>query len=226
MKYFVYLTVALFGVTSLHATALEDLEGFISEAKDSGKIDTSKKGWRTRLPKFPEVELADSEEDEWVIETSEGTIVADLEESIAPDHTRNILYLSLLGYYDGLIFHRIMPDFMAQGGCPKGTGTGGPGYSIDLEVSSKLKHDRAGTLSMARSSNPNSAGSQFFITFRDTPFLDGGYSVFGYVKEGLDVIKKLEEPPKPNPRSTGVPPRKRITITSASVRLVTPDTAP
>ena len=224
MKIIIPLFFTLFSITFLQASALEDLEAFITEAKDSGKIDISKDGWKTRLPKFPEVEFAEGEEYEWVIETSEGTIIADLEESIAPNHTRNILYLSLLGYFDGLTFHRIMPDFMAQGGCPLGNGRGGPGYSVDLEVSSKLKHDRAGTLSMARSSNPNSAGSQFFITFRDTPFLDGKYSVFGFVKEGLDVVKKLEE--AANPRTNGVPPLKRITIESASVRPVTSDPAP
>ena len=226
MKNILPLFFTLFSVTFLHAGAIEDLETFISEAKDSGKIDLSVDGWRTRLPKFPEVEFAEGEEYEWVIETSEGTLIADLEESIAPNHTRNILYLSLLGYFDGLKFHRIIPDFMAQGGCPKGTGTGGPGYSVDLEVDPKLRHDGPGILSMARSQRPNSAGSQFFLTFKATPFLDGQYSVFGQVTQGLDVLKKLEAAGNPHPRSNGTPPLKEITIESASVRLVTPDPAP
>lgn len=215
------LLVVLFSVCSLApADALSELQAFITENKASGTIDLEEKNWRTRLPAFPKVDFAEGERYEWVLETSEGTLVALLEESAAPDHVRNILYLSSLGFYDGLTFHRIIPGFMAQGGCPLGSGTGGPGYSVRLEVDPNLKHDQPGILSMARSQNPNSAGSQFFLTFKETPFLDGGYTVFGKVTAGLEVLKDLEAAGNPDPRANGVPPRKVIRIESATVRPV------
>ncbi len=210
----------------LQADILEDLRTFIQEAEQKGTINTSVPDWRTDLPKFPKVEFAESEELEWVLETSEGTLTATLNHQVAPDHVRNIAYLSLLGFYDGLVFHRIIPGFMAQGGCPEGTGRGGPGYNVSLEVSPKVTHDRPGTLSMARSRHPDSAGSQFFITFKPTPFLDRQYSVFGYVNDGLDVLKKLEAAGNPDPGANGTPPLKTIRILSATVRPVLPDPAP
>jgi len=198
--------------------ALEDLNAFIAEAKASGKIDTEAKGWRTSLPKFPSVAFAEDEAYEWVLETGEGTLVARLEVAGAPEHVRNVLYLSQLGFYDGLVFHRIIPGFMAQGGCPRGRGTGNPGYNVKLEVNPDLKHEGPGVLSMARSNHPDSAGSQFFLTFKSTPFLDGNYTVFGKVIEGREVLKKLEAAGNPDPRANGTPPLKRITIDKASVR--------
>jgi cyclophilin family peptidyl-prolyl cis-trans isomerase len=220
---FLFLCLSL--SASLYADALEDLQAFIEESKTSGAINMEKEGWRTRLPKFPDVAFAEDVTYEWVLETSEGTLVAELNEEAAPEHVRNILYLSSLGYYDGLTFHRIIPGFMAQGGCPLGRGTGGPGYQVNLEVKPGVKHDSAGVLSMARSQNPNSAGSQFFLTFTETPFLDGGYTVFGKVIEGLDVLKKLEAAGNPDPRANGVPPTKTITILSATVRKAAADPA-
>ena len=142
-------------------------------------------------------------------------MVAELYPEAAPEHVRNAIYLSGTGYYNGLKFHRIIPKFMAQGGCPLGKGNGGPGYRIKLEVNRKFLHTKAGVLSMARTSVPNSAGSQFFITFGPTRNLDMQYSVFGQVVEGLDVVKKLEA--AGNPRSNGVPPKKLITIDKAWV---------
>ena len=100
-------------------------------------------------------------------------------------------------YYDGLTFHRIIDNFMIQGGCPLGTGTGGPGHTIKDEVN-KLKHDKAGVVAMARTPAPNSAGSQFYITVTATPFLDGQqppYVVFGQVTEGVDVVQKIGKTP-------------------------------
>lgn len=124
-----------------------------------------------------------------------GNIVAELYPEIAPQSVYNFISLAGKGFYDGLIFHRVISGFMIQGGCPQGTGTGGPGYCIKGEFqlngfSNKLSHKR-GVLSMARSQSPNSAGSQFFIMHEDGDFLDGQYAAFGMVTEGMDVVDSI-----------------------------------
>lgn len=126
-----------------------------------------------------------------------GTIKVELYPDIAPNTVNNFISLINHGFYDGLIFHRVIKDFMIQGGCPDGNGVGGPGYSIKGEFSSNgfkndLKHT-AGIISMARSSMPNSAGSQFFIMHKDAPHLDGAYAAFGKVTEGMDIVNKIAE---------------------------------
>jgi len=133
------------------------------------------------------------------IETAFGTMTAELYPEIAPLTVANFAKLTEEGFYDGLTFHRIISGFMIQGGCPEGTGTGGPGYSVKGEFSSNgvkndLKHSR-GVLSMARAQNPNSAGSQFFIMHADSPHLDGQYAAFGKLTDGLDVLDKIAETP-------------------------------
>lgn len=127
------------------------------------------------------------------IETTKGTIVAQLAEADAPITTANFIELARKGFYDGLTFHRYVPGFVIQGGDPTGTGTGGSGKTIPLEVSPNLKHDAAGILSMARTNDPNSATSQFYITLAPTPNLDMSYAVFGRVTSGLDAVKALRE---------------------------------
>lgn len=122
-------------------------------------------------------------------------IKAELYPQTAPNTVRNFISLVKKGFYDGLIFHRVISGFMIQGGCPDGIGTGGPGYSIKGEfaqngVPNSLKHTR-GVLSMARAMNPNSAGSQFFIMHEDAPHLDGAYASFGKVTEGMDVVDEI-----------------------------------
>ena len=122
---------------------------------------------------------------------------AELYPEVAPNTVNNFISLVKKGYYDGLIFHRVIRGFMIQGGCPQGTGMGGPGYSIKGEFSQNgfkndLKHTE-GVLSMARSMMPNSAGSQFFIMDKDAPHLDGAYAAFGKVTEGMDVVNKIAE---------------------------------
>lgn len=124
------------------------------------------------------------------IETDLGIIKADLYASEAPKTVENFVTLAKKGFYDGIIFHRVIPGFMIQTGDPTGTGTGGPGYKFADEFSTKLKHDKAGVFSMANS-GPNTNGSQFFITDVATPWLDGRHSIFGQVTEGLDVVKKI-----------------------------------
>jgi peptidyl-prolyl cis-trans isomerase B (cyclophilin B) len=123
------------------------------------------------------------------------TITAELYPDIAPNTVNNFISLIKQGFYDGLIFHRVIPGFMLQGGCPLGEGYGNPGYSIKGEFSAnkfknELRHTR-GVLSMARSQSPNSAGSQFFIMHQDSPHLDGQYAAFGKVTSGLDVVDAI-----------------------------------
>ncbi len=125
------------------------------------------------------------------------TVKAELYPEVAPNTVRNFISLINKKFYDGLIFHRVIKGFMIQGGCPNGSGTGGPGYSIKGEFSANgfkndLKHDE-GVLSMARAASPNSAGSQFFIMHKKSPHLDGQYAAFGKVIEGLDVVNKIAD---------------------------------
>ena len=124
-----------------------------------------------------------------------GVIKLELYPDLAPITVENFVNLVEEGFYDGLIFHRVIAGFMIQGGCPNGTGMGGPGHTIVGEFSSNginnpIKHER-GVISMARAMDPNSAGSQFFIMHEDAPYLDGQYAAFGRVTEGMDVVDKI-----------------------------------
>jgi cyclophilin family peptidyl-prolyl cis-trans isomerase len=122
--------------------------------------------------------------------TNLGEFVAEMFEDKAPLTTKNFLDLVGKGFYDGLIFHRVIDGFMIQGGDPTGTGMGGPGYEIKDEFGPGLKHDDEGILSMANA-GPNTAGSQFFITLGPTPWLDGHHAVFGKIVEGMDVVRAI-----------------------------------
>lgn len=129
------------------------------------------------------------------IKTEKGTIKVELYPEIAPNTVKNFISLANKGFYNGLTFHRVIPGFMIQGGCPEGTGIGGPGYSIKGEFTNNghkndLKHDR-GVISMARSNRNDSAGSQFFIMVKNSPHLDGQYASFGKVTEGIEVADKI-----------------------------------
>lgn len=125
-----------------------------------------------------------------VVETSKGRLVLDLFQDDAPITVNNFVFLALHKYYDGIIFHRVLEDFMAQTGDPTGTGRGGPGYTFQDETNNGKRHDSKGILSMANA-GPNTNGSQFFITFIVTPWLDGKHTVFGKVLEGSDVLDAL-----------------------------------
>lgn len=126
-----------------------------------------------------------------IFTTNHGTFTAELAMDKAPITAGNFAKLAKEGYYNGLIFHRIIPNFMIQGGCPSGTGTGGPGYKIDDEFHPELKNDTF-TLSMANA-GPNTGGSQFFINVKDNNFLDGRHAVFGKVTDNTDLVIKLSE---------------------------------
>ena len=124
------------------------------------------------------------------VETNKGVIRIEMYEDKAPITTKNFIDLATKGYYDGVIFHRVIDGFMIQGGDPTGTGRGGPGYNIPDEFHVELKHDGAGIISMANA-GPNTGGSQFFITLGPTPHLNNRHAVFGKVIEGLDVVKAI-----------------------------------
>jgi cyclophilin family peptidyl-prolyl cis-trans isomerase len=128
-------------------------------------------------------------------DTNQGPIRLDLWPDVAPGHCRNIIGLTRIGFYDGIISHRVIPGFMMQAGCPQGTGTGGPGYTIKAEFNSRI-HE-AGVLSMARTSQPDTAGSQFFICFDRAPHLDRQYTAFGQTADeaSLATVKKIEAIP-------------------------------
>jgi peptidyl-prolyl cis-trans isomerase A (cyclophilin A) len=160
--------------------------------------------------------------------TSEGNFTIRLFEEEAPNTVANFVGLAegtkewtdpksgqkvKRPYYDGLIFHRVISDFMIQGGDPLGTGTGGPGYKFADEISPKLRHGKAGMLSMANA-GPGTNGSQFFITLAATPWLDNKHSVFGEVVEGLDVVRKIGSTPTSKP---GDRPVKPITVHSVKI---------
>ncbi|MBO6305616.1 MAG: peptidylprolyl isomerase [Selenomonadaceae bacterium] len=125
-----------------------------------------------------------------VFETNMGNFEIELFEDKAPKTTKNFIDLAEKGFYDGLIFHRVIDGFMIQGGDPEGTGMGGPGYTIKDEFHKDLKHNSEGILSMANA-GPDTGGSQFFITLDKTPWLDGHHAVFGKVIKGMDVVKKI-----------------------------------
>jgi cyclophilin family peptidyl-prolyl cis-trans isomerase len=124
--------------------------------------------------------------------TERGEIVCELFAADAPMTVENFINLARAGFYDGTTFHRVIPGFMAQGGDPTGTGTGGPGYSFRDELSAKRSHDGPGVLSMANA-GPNTNGSQFFLTFAATPHLDGRHTVFGRVTSGMEVLRSIRE---------------------------------
>ena len=146
------------------------------------------------------------------IETNLGTIKIELFEDLAPKTAGNFIDLIEKKFYDGVIFHRVIDGFMIQGGCPEGSGRGGPGYQIACEFGPGLKHDGEGILSMANA-GPNTGGSQFFITLAATPWLDGRHAIFGKVVEGMDVVREIgqvETGPGDRPRQDVV--MQRVTV--------------
>jgi peptidyl-prolyl cis-trans isomerase B (cyclophilin B) len=128
-----------------------------------------------------------------IVKTSKGDIEGILYSSKTPVTVANFLNLAKRGYYDGVTFHRVIPDFMIQGGDPTGTGRGGPGYTFEDEFRPELKHDKPGLFSMANTGRPVSNGSQFFITHVPTPWLDGKHTVFGEVTKGQDVVNSIKQ---------------------------------
>jgi len=167
--------------------ALEAIDRYIAEQS----VDKSDDAWKTRLNRPPQVEFDSSHSYFWHISSNVGDLKVRLMPEVAPMHVSSTLYLARLGFYDDVIFHRVIDGFMAQGGDPLGRGTGGPGYQYDGEFDPAARHDRPGLLSMANA-GPGTDGSQFFLTFVPTPHLDDRHSIFGEVVEGMETLQALE----------------------------------
>lgn len=187
--------------------AMSTIQAFIDEKK----IDTKKPGWKTGLPKPPQATFEAGKKYFWNLATNKGDIKIRLMQDVAPMHVSSTMFLTMLGFYDDLSFHRVIPGFMAQGGCPLGQGTGGPGYKYGGEFSPKARHDKPGILSMAHA-GPGTDGSQFFLCFGPTPHLDDKHTVFGETVSGLDTLKKLEAA-----GSQGGATREPLKITKATI---------
>jgi len=154
--------------------------------------DKKDAAWKTKL-KAPTMAKFDPAKSYYArMVTNKGEMLIKLKPDAAPYHVTNFIYLARLGFFDGTKFHRVMKGFMAQGGDPLGLGTGGPGYNFNAEISPKALHNAPGVLSTANTGQPGSDGSQFFIMFRAYPSLDGHYTVFGQVEEGLETLKAME----------------------------------
>jgi cyclophilin family peptidyl-prolyl cis-trans isomerase len=189
--------------------ALETLRGFIAKQK----IDTKQPGWKTRLPKPPKASFDPAHSYYWNLDTNVGKVKVKLLPKVAPMHVSSTIYLTELGFYDDVPFHRVIAGFMAQGGDPLGRGTGGPGYQYSGEFDPKLKHDKPGLLSMANA-GPGTDGSQFFLTFVATPWLDGKHTLFGEVVEGMGTVKELERRAGPPPNNA---PKEELLIRQARI---------
>jgi len=162
--------------------AIKETDKVISKQE----INKEDKKWKTKLNKPPLLEFTQGKEYFWELETTQGNLTIKLFSDSAPMHVSSTIYLTQLGFYDDLSFHRVIPGFMAQGGDPTGTGGGNPGYRYEGEFEGNRSHDEAGMLSMANA-GPGTDGSQFFITFKPTPFLDGKHTIFGKVVSGIDT---------------------------------------
>lgn len=177
------------------------------------KIDKSNPGWKTRLPKPTKVSFTAGKKYIWVLDTTKGPIEVRLLADSAPMHVTSTIYLTNLGFYDGIAFHRVIPGFMAQGGDPLGNGTGGPGYQYEGEFGGSAKHDKPGVLSMANA-GPGTDGSQFFLTFVETNYLNGKHTVFGETVKGTDTLKALEAAGSQSGRTT-----EKLEIKKATIRV-------
>ena len=173
--------------------------------------DKSQRNWQAGV-QMPKKATFDAKKDYFAkLHTTLGDITLKFYPEVAPQHVTSFINLSEIGYYDNVAFHRIIPGFMMQGGDPTGSGSGGPGYKMKAEFNSR-KHVR-GTLSAARTPDPDSAGSQFYICFKDASFLNNEYTVFGEAVEGLDVVDQFEKLGSPGAGT----PKKLEKITSVEV---------
>jgi cyclophilin family peptidyl-prolyl cis-trans isomerase len=174
-------------VTKKEDAAIQEIDKQIARAN----VDKSSSSWKTKVPKPEKVAFDTAHKYYALMETTKGSVKIELMPAVAPMHVTSFIYLARMGFYDGLSFHRVITGFMAQGGDPNGTGTGGPGYQFGSEFSPDVKHNTPGLLSQANA-GPGTDGSQFFLTFVATPWLDGKHTIYGKVVEGMETLKKLE----------------------------------
>jgi cyclophilin family peptidyl-prolyl cis-trans isomerase len=203
------ISAAAQGATAKGDDPLQSIQSFIEKQN----VDKSSPRWRMSLTKPPQASFDAKKKYFWKLDTNVGTLKVELLPGIAPMHATSTIYLTLLGFYDGLGFHRVIKGFMAQGGDPAGNGTGGPGYKYAGEFSKdpRARHTRRGVLSMANA-GPGTDGSQFFITFSATPHLDDKHTIFGDVVDGNDTLDALEAAGSSSGR-----PAKTLTIEKAEV---------
>jgi len=186
------LLLPLSAVVVADESAQEDVLKQIDDQIAKAGVDTSKSGWRTSLSAPTVVDFPADKTYVAVMTTNKGPIEIRLMPDIAPMHVTSFMYLTRLGFYDGLSFHRVITGFMAQGGCPLGTGSGNPGYQFDGEYDPAVRHTKPGMLSTANTGRPNTDGSQFFLTFVPTPHLDGKHTIYGEMISGTETLKALE----------------------------------
>jgi len=191
-------------------SAIQEIDAYIS----SQNVDKSSASWKTSLTKPPELTFDPKKSYYWVLDTNVGNIRVRFLPDEAPMHVSSAIYLTRLGFFDGLTFHRVIPNFMAQGGDPLGNGRGSPGYRFDGEFGGKTRHDRPGILSQANA-GPGTDGSQFFITFVPTPHLDGKHTIYGEMVEGTETLKELESRRQPGSPHA----RDPLTIERATVEV-------
>ena len=214
----VVLLMALASPASSDLTAKPALLQRCDDYISAIDLDREEEDWRLRTPPPPALQVEPGEEVHWILETSVGSMRFQLFHDIAPNHVSNTIYLSRLGFYDGLFFHRIIPGFMAQSGSPDGSPDGGPAYRFASEFSRKRRgrHGRVGTLSAAHPDGRyDYDGSQFFITFKAQPSLDGEHTVYGKMIEGRETLRALGHAGTPRGK-----PRRKIQILSARIEVV------
>ena len=180
------------GVFSACDREAQIAEDEIMRPEAAATVDKTNPGWKQQLDKPEVMDFKPGEKYYWDMETNMGNMSFLLFHDQTPMHVSSTIYLTGLGFYDEVLFHRVIPGFMAQGGDPTGTGRGGPGYKYDGEFPEGLSHDRPGLLSMANA-GPGTDGSQFFITFVPTQYLDGKHTIFGELVGGMETLKALEE---------------------------------
>jgi cyclophilin family peptidyl-prolyl cis-trans isomerase len=168
--------------------AIQALDKFLTPRKPNGK----QPGWRAQVVAPPLQTFAADRDYLWHWQTNKGEMTFRFVSEAAPMHVTSAIYLTRLGFYDGLTFHRVVKGFMAQGGCPNGRGDGGPGYLLDGECKPEWKHDKPGVLSTANTGEPKTDGSQFFVTFAEASHLDGKHTVFGVMRAGEATLQALE----------------------------------
>ena len=196
--------------------AIREIQKYIEQHEQQpklvGKIDRADPNWRYKLPDPPSVQFTPGKQYYWDLKTTKGFIRIELLTESAPRHAASTLFLTELGFYDGLPFHRSIQGFMIQGGCPSGNGRGDPGYKLRLELDPKRKHDRPGVVASANS-GPHTDGSQFYIMFGSNGLLDGKYTIFGQVTDGLLTVRALER--VSGPSGTDGPPLEPVRIEEA-----------